>query len=145
MDMEAVFWLVLLVLLLILEAATLGLTTIWFAGGALAAFVASLAKADLLVQVILFLAVSVLLLVFTRPAARRWLEQKKTRTNAGSLIGDTGVVTESIDNLQSRGQVQVRGQIWTARSVADEVRIPEGSRVKIEQISGVKLMVKEER
>ena len=55
------------------------------------------------------------------------------------------MVTESIDNLQSRGQVQVRGQIWTARSVADEVRIPEGSRVKIEQISGVKLMVKEER
>ena len=143
MDMQAVVWLVLLVLLLAVEAVTLGLSTIWFAGGALAAFVAAVAGAGLPVQIALFFAI--LLLIFTRPAAMRWLEHKKTRTNARSLIGDTGIVTEEINNLESRGQVQVRGQIWTARTVSDESRVLAGSRVKIEKISGVKLIVKEEQ
>ena len=145
MDMQAVVWLVLLVLLLAVEAVTLGLSTIWFAGGALAAFVAAVAGAGLPVQIALFFAVSILLLIFTRPAAMRWLEHKKTRTNARSLVGDTGIVTEEINNLESRGQVQVRGQIWTARTVSDESRVLAGSRVKIEKISGVKLIVKEEQ
>ena len=126
MDIEAVVWLVLLILLLAAEAVTLGLSTIWFAGGA-------------------FAAVSIILLVFTRPAAMRWLDHKKTRTNARSLIGDTGIVTEEIDNLEGHGQVQVRGQIWTARAVSDDSRVAVGSRVKIEKISGVKLIVKEVR
>ncbi len=143
-DMQAVAWLVMLVVLLAAEAVTLGLTTIWFAGGALAAFFLALAGADLLAQIVAFCVVSVLLLLFTRPAAVRWLNKDRAKTNAGSLVGETAVVTEAIDNLANQGQVQVRGQFWTARAQADDVRIPEHTHVKIQSISGVKLIVKEE-
>ncbi len=143
-DVQAVVWLALLVVLLAAEAATLGLTTIWFAGGALAAFVMAVLGMELFAQIAVFCAVSVLLLVFTRPLASRWLNRDRVKTNAESLIGQTAVVTEAIDNLENRGQVQVRGQYWTARAESDPELIREGSRVTIKKISGVKLIVKEE-
>ncbi len=143
-NMQAVFWLAFLVLMLAGEAATLGLTSIWFAGGALAAFVCAMAGTDLLVQLIVFCAVSGLLLLTMRPAASKWLNKDRIRTNAGSLIGKTAVVTEKIDNLAGTGEVQVRGQEWTARTEQEGVQIPEGAHVKIQKISGVKLIVKEE-
>lgn len=142
--MQSVVWLGLLVLLLAAEAMTLGLTTIWFAGGALAAFVLSLAKVDLLVQIIVFCAVSVLLLIFTRPAAARWLNKDRIKTNAESLIGDTAVVTETVNNLAGSGQVQVHGQYWTARTEDERTVIEAGKTVKIQKISGVKLIIKED-
>ncbi len=141
---QALVWLLFLVALLIVEAATMGLTTIWFAGGALVACILAVAGTSLLTQVIVFCAVSLLLLIFTRPLARRWMERGRTRTNAESLIGETGVVTERIDNLASTGQVQVHGQFWTARSADDQQKIEKDQKVLIEQISGVKLIVKEE-
>lgn len=143
-DLQAVVWLALLVILLAAEAVTLGLTTIWFAGGALAGFVMAMLGMDLFVQIAVFCAVSILLLVFTRPLASKWLNGNRVKTNAESLIGQTAVVTEAIDNLENRGQVQVRGQFWTARSESDPELIREGARVKIKKISGVKLIVKEE-
>jgi membrane protein implicated in regulation of membrane protease activity len=143
-DMQAVIWLVLLVILLGIEAVTLGLTTIWFAGGALAAFLLSLAGADLLVQLVCFCVVSVILLIFTRPVAVRYLNRDRVQTNASSLIGTTAVVTEEIDNLAGTGQVQVQGQEWTARSTSDELVISSGTHVVIREIRGVRLIVKEE-
>ena len=145
MDMQAVGWLILLVLLLGIEALTLGLTTIWFAGGSLAAFVLALAGADFLIQLVCFCSVSVVLLVVTRPAAVRWLNRDREKTNTASLIGVSAVVTEPIDNLAGTGQVQVRGQEWTARSVSEEITIPAGRQVTIQEIRGVKLIVKEEK
>ena len=144
MDMQAVVWLGLLVILLAAEAVTLGLTTIWFAGGALAAFVFSLAGADLLVQIIAFCAVSVVLLIFTRPVAVRWLYRDRVKTNAESLIGASAVVTETIDNLAGSGQVQVRGQFWSARAEEESAVIEKDRVVRIQKISGVKLIVREE-
>ena len=144
MDMQAAGWLILLVVLLGIEALTLGLTTIWFAGGALVSFALALAGADFLVQLVCFCIVSVVLLVFTRPAAVRWLNRDRAKTNADSLIGASAVVTEPIDNLAGTGQVQVRGQEWTARSVSEEVSIPAGRQVIVQEIRGVKLIVKEE-
>ena len=141
---QAVVWLVLLVLFLVAEAITLGLTTIWFAGGALAAFFLATAGVSLIIQIAVFCAVSVLLLVCTRPLADRWINRDRVRTNAGSLVGETAVVTESIDNLANKGQVQVHGQFWTARSASEEKKIETGKTVKIEKISGVKLIVREE-
>jgi membrane protein implicated in regulation of membrane protease activity len=143
-DMQAVIWLVLLVILLGIEAVTLGLTTIWFAGGALAAFLLSLAGADLLVQLVCFCVVSVILLIFTRPVAVRYLNRDRVQTNASSLIGTAAVVTEEIDNLAGTGQVQVQGQEWTARSTSDELVISSGTHVVIREIRGVRLIVKEE-
>ncbi|MFR8548036.1 MAG: NfeD family protein [Lachnospiraceae bacterium] len=142
-NMQAVVWLVVLVALLAAEAITLGLTTIWFAGGALIAFGLAIAGTEVLLQIIVFCVVSVLLLVVTRPAALRWFNRERTRTNAGSLIGETAVVTEAVDNLEGTGQVQVKGQFWTARSVSDQGRIAAGNKVKIKKISGVKLIVEE--
>lgn len=142
MQIESIWWLGIMIVLLVIELATLGLTTVWFAGGALAAFIASLAGASGWLQVILFLAVSIVLLIFTRPFAVRYINKNTVATNADSLIGKTAIVTEDISNLESKGQVQVQGQIWTARSTEDETKIEKDTKVVIEKISGVKLIVR---
>lgn len=142
--MEGIFWLIIVVVMAVIEIITLGLTTIWFAGGALVAFIASLLGADLVVQIILFVVVSVLLLAVTRPLAVEFLNKDRIRTNAESLIGKTAVVLEEIDNLKAQGQVSVEGQEWTARAVEEQV-IPRDAQVEIVEISGVKLMVKEKQ
>lgn len=142
--MEPLMWLIVLAVFLVIEAITVGLTTIWFAGGALVAFVLALAGAGLLIQIAVFCVISVILLIFTRPVAAGWLNHDRVRTNAQSLIGETAVVTEEIDNLANSGQVQVRGQYWMARTEQENTRILKNTRVKIQSISGVKLIVKEE-
>ncbi|MEY8235409.1 NfeD family protein [Lachnospiraceae bacterium 66-29] len=140
--MEGIFWLIVLVVMTVIEIITLGLTTVWFAGGALAAFIASLLGANIVVQVILFVVVSVLLLALTRPLAVEYLNKDRIRTNAESLIGKTAVVKQEIDNLNAQGQVSVDGQEWTARSVEEQV-IPKNVQVEIVEINGVKLMVRQ--
>ena len=140
--MDGIFWLAIVVVMAIIEIITLGLTTIWFAGGALVAFIASLFGAGFVIQVVLFVAVSVSLLAATRPLAVKYLNKNMESTNAESLIGKLAVVKEEIDNLNARGHVSVNGQEWTARAVAEKV-IPEGVTVEIVEISGVKLLVKE--
>ncbi len=142
--MEGIVWIVALIILVIIEIITLGLTTIWFAGGALVAFVASLLGAGIPLQIILFLVVSLLLLAGTRPYALKHFNRDRTRTNAESLIGATGIVLEAIDNLKAQGRVQVNGQEWSART-EDGSRIAEEKQVVIAKISGVKLIVKEKK
>lgn len=142
MQMESIWWLGFMVVLLLIEIATMGLTTIWFAGGAFAAFIVSLVGGQLWLQVVVFLGVSILLLIFTRPFAVHYINKNAVRTNADSLIGQTGIVTEEISNLEGRGQVQIQGQIWTARSEKDGNQILEGEKVVVEKISGVKLIVR---
>ena len=139
--MNPILWLILLIILLVIEAISLELTTIWFAGGALAAFIAALVGADVVVQVVLFLAVSIVLLVFTRPVAVRYLNRNKTPTNAESLIGEQAVVTQTINNLMGRGVVLVNGMEWTARSQENSEMIEKDTIVRILRIDGVKLIV----
>lgn len=139
--MEGIFWLAVLIIMAVIEIVTLGLTTIWFAGGALVAFIASLLGAGLPIQIILFIVVSLLLLIGTRPIAVKYFNRDRVKTNAESLIGDSGIVKEEINNLQATGMVQVNGQEWSARS-ADDTIIEAGKEVLIEEISGVKLIVK---
>ena len=91
---------------------------------------------------IAFVIVSVILLILTRPWALKYLNSRTVRTNADSLIGQTALVTQDIDNLNAKGQVKVEGQIWTARSISDDVQLHEGQKVMIESISGVKVIVK---
>ncbi len=142
-NLQAVTWLGVFVVMLIVEAITLGLTTIWFAGGALAAFGLAIAGVDTLLQIVAFCVVSVVLLIATRPAAVRWLNRERVRTNAESLVGVTAVVTEPINNLAGKGRVQVKGQSWSARAVADDIQIEAEKQVRITKISGVKLIVEE--
>ena len=133
-------WLILLVLFGIVEAATVGLTSIWFAAGALVAMVAALLHAPLWAQIVLFLAVSFVALLLMRPLAKKYLTPSFQPTNADRIIGQEAVVTETIDNLKGRGLVSVDGTVWTARA-EDEQPIAAGTVVKVLRIEGVKVFV----
>ncbi len=145
MDMVLIFWMVVLILCIVIEVLTLGLTTIWFAAGALVAIFAALLYAPIFVQVILFLLVSLTLLFFTRPIAVKYFNRDRVKTNVESMVGRQAIVTGEIDNVQATGQVTVSGQEWSARSWDDKVRIPAGAVVVVVAISGVKLIVRTEQ
>ncbi len=140
--MEGIFWLLVVIIMAVIEIITLGLTTIWFAGGALVAFVACLLGAGILVQGILFVTVSILLLALTRPLAVTFFNKDREKTNAESLIGKTAIVLEEINNIKAQGKVSVNGQEWTARAEGG-ADIPKDALVEIMGISGVKLLVRE--
>ncbi len=140
--MQEMMWLIILALCLVVEIATLGLVTIWFAGGALVAFFVAMITDNLLVQVIVFLAVSLLLLFFTRPVAKRFYNNKRTKTNVDSVIGEQCKVTETIDNFNETGTVLLNGLEWTARSKENTV-IATGARVKVCAVDGVKVIVEQ--
>lgn len=141
--MDTIFWLILVAVFLIIEILTLGLTTVWFAGGALVAAIASILNAGLLIQIILFLLVAVILLFFTRPIAAKYLNGRTQKTNADSLIGQTCFVTLTINNVKAQGQATINGLEWTARALSNDDIIPEGTEVIIRQINGVKLIVEQ--
>lgn len=143
--MYDIYWLILFIILLVIEIATLGLTTIWFAAGALVAFIAAVLGLGVGIQIILFFLSSLILLIFTRPIAVKYLNKTRTKTNAESLLGKTAVVTESIDNLRNMGTAVVNGQEWTARALSDDIRIEKDMEVTIIEIKGVKLMVEEKK
>ncbi len=138
-------WLIILVLLVVIELLTMGLTTVWFAGGALAATLASLLGLPLLIQIILFLVVSGLLLFFTRPIAVKYFNKDRVRTNAESMVGRQAIVVSEIDNLQGIGQVNVGGMEWSARTRDENITLPVGAVVVVLAIDGVKLIVEEKR
>ena len=140
--MEGIVWLAILIIMVVIEIITLGLTTIWFAGGALVAFVVSLFGPGIPVQIAVFLLVSLALLLSTRPVALKYFNKGRARTNSDSLIGGEGIVLEDIDNLQAAGRVQINGLEWSARS-GNGQRIEKGAVVLVEEIQGVKLIVKE--
>ena len=142
--MEPIMWLILLACFLVVEAITVGLTTIWFAGGALVAAIASGLGAGILIQWVLFLIVSLALLIFTRPMAVRYMNKGVPKTNVNSLIGERAVVIQKINNLEQTGQVRINDIEWMARTSSDEVTIPEHAIVTIEDVQGVILIVKEE-
>ncbi len=139
-----IIWLIVLVLSIGVEVATLGLTSVWFAGGALVSIVAAAFNVPFVVQLLLFFVVSLVLLFFTRPIAVKYFNKNRVKTNTESLIGKQAIVTGEIDNLQGIGQVIVNGQEWTARSDEEGVKISEGAIVSIMAISGVKLIVRAE-
>ena len=141
--MECIIWIVLAIIFAVAEIITVGLTSIWFAGGALVATLASLMHLPVALQVILFLAVSALLLYFTRPLAVKYFNKDRVRTNAESLVGRQAIVISEIDNLQGIGQVNVGGMEWSARSNRDDVPLPVGAVVIVLAIDGVKLIVTE--
>lgn len=136
----AILWLVALIIFVAIEIATVGLTTIWFAGGALVAEIAELMSAPFWLQVVLFFAVSIALLIFTRPLAMKYINKNQTKTNVDSLIGRQAVVTEDIDNIRGHGKALVQGMTWTARA-KDDTLISANEIVNIEAVDGVKLIV----
>ena len=140
MDLMSWVWLVAAVLFGIVEALTAGLVSIWFVAGAAAALIGALLGAGTPIQAALFLAVSAAALAATRPLVRCFAKDGTVATNADRVLGQTGKVTEDIDNVSSTGAVYVDGKTWTARS-ADGSVIPAGAAVQVLRMEGVKLFV----
>ena len=140
MEPMAIFWLVAAVFFLIVEAATPALVSIWFALGAFTALIPAFFGAQLWIQIILFLVVSAVALVATRPLAKKYLDKNHVPTNADMVIGMAGIVTEEIDNLGAHGAVSCQGKEWTARSLDGSI-IKKDAKIKVHAIEGVKLIV----
>lgn len=137
-----VVWLALLIVFVIVELLTLGLTCLWFAFGAIAAVAASLFDLPVWVQILLFIVISVVTLFFTRPLAIRFFNREREKTNVESLIGKQVIVISEVDNLMGIGQVTVNGQEWSARSEDNSVKMPIGSVGEVVGVSGVKLIIR---
>mgnify|MGYP001071834172 FL=1 len=135
-----IFWLAAFIVFAIGEAVTVGLVSVWFAVGALAAMFATAFGAGLWLQIAVFLGVSALALALFKPLSSKFLKPRISATNADRVIGAQALVTETIDNAQAQGQERVKGQVWSARSDQDVV-IPAGRDVKVLRIEGVKVIV----
>ncbi|MBD5553862.1 MAG: NfeD family protein [Roseburia sp.] len=141
--MAAIIWIALIVIFAVLEIVTVGLTSIWFAGGALAALLAYAAGLNELWQLIIFVAVSLILLFFTRPWAMKYLKPRLVKTNYEDAIDKDVCVTETIDNMKRTGTAVLKGQEWTARAYEDGRIFEEGTIVKVKEIRGVTMYVVE--
>ena len=135
------FWMALVIIFLLVELVTVGLTTIWLAGGAFVAFLFAAFGANILIQIIAFFIVSFVLICFTRPLVVKYIHPRQTRTNSEELIGSVVKLTEKIDNRAAQGVATVRGMEWTARAVSDDMIIEKDTLVKVVRIEGVKLIV----
>ena len=144
MDMNGIAWLILFVVLIIIEALTVALTTIWFAIGSLVAFGLECIGLGLPIQVIAFIVISVILFIVTRPIAMKYFNKDREKTNAESLVGRTALVMEKIDNIHAAGKVEVNGLEWTARTDDESIVIEKDTKVRILGIEGVKLIVRKE-
>lgn len=140
----AIFWIVLAIVLAIIEAETQGIVSLWFSIGAIFSFFASLSRVPISFQVLIFVIISSLLLIFLRPFAKNYLKIKPEKTNADRLVGEKGEVLETIDNTKRIGQVKILGQVWSACSSTEE-KIEKNELVVVEKISGVRLYVKKDK
>ena len=138
---DLILWAVVFVICLVAEIISLGLSTIWFAGGALIAFLIGLIGAPIWLQVLLFIVISALLLAFTRPIVVKHLNSKTVKTNVDSVVGQHGVVIENIDNYGALGLVDINGMEWSARAVNDYDQLVKGDKVVVQKIEGVKAFV----
>lgn len=135
-------WLALLIILLVIEIITVGLTSIWAAGGALVAMILSLLHIPTGLQVTAFLLVTAVLLYFTRPFATKLINSKREKTNYEGIVGKTIRIVERVDNIAQTGMAVVNGQEWTVRAENETEILEVGALAKVVNISGVKLIVK---
>ena len=140
MNTFAIIWFGAMLLFLMLESSTVSLVSIWFAAGSLCAMITNFCGGALWLQVVIFLAVSIVLLASLRPMIRKFFTPKLVKTNADALIGATGRVTQDIDNDLSQGQVKLSGMEWSARSTQGN-KIPTDTMIRVDRIEGVKVFV----
>ena len=140
MDTILIVWIALAVVFAVIEAATAQIVTIWFTVGAVGAIVAKLLNTSVLVQFLVFVALSVLTLVIARPFLVKFTRTKTQPTNLDMCIGQDALVLEEINNTKGTGQAKIRGNVWTARSKNDSI-IPKDTIVTVDAIDGVKLIV----
>lgn len=136
-----IIWAVAIVVFGVLEGITAQLVSIWFVLGSIAGLIAAICNAPIILQVIIFVLVTIITLIATRPIVKKKLNTKIQPTNADRCIGQDGVVLEEINNLTPTGQVKADGKVWTARS-SEQCIIPKNTIVTVEKIDGVKLIVR---
>ncbi|MDY3972974.1 MAG: NfeD family protein [Clostridia bacterium] len=141
MEPNVIIWLIGIIVFVVLEAVTYQIVSIWFALGAVGGLIASLTGASFTVQMIVFIAVSVIFLICLRPVSRKLLKSKQEKTNVDSMLGKEVLITKEVDNLSGSGQGKVNGVVWTVKS-ADNSQIPENDIAVVEKVEGVKLIVK---
>lgn len=139
--MTVFIWLGIMIVLLLAEAATVGLTTIWFAAGALAAMVLCALGVGAFGQWTVFFVVSLVLLYFTRPIALKWMTPHKLRTNYENAVDKTVRITERVDNIAGTGAAVLNGQEWTARMQQDDATLESGELATVAAVEGVKLIL----
>ena len=141
---QAIFWLVLTVILAVIELTTLGLITIWFAIGSAVAMIVALLGGNIWAQLFSFVIVSTLILITVRPIAARHINSKVKKTNIDAVIGRKLVAKTDIDNIKGTGKVEMDGSTWLAASSIDGVTIFAGETVRVVRVQGVKLIVERE-
>ena len=139
--MNTTVWLVAMIILIVIEIATVSIGAIWFALGALAAVIVSVLGAGTILQTVVFLAVSFATLIFTRPLALKYINNTRTKTNYEGIIGKTVRITQDVDNTVETGCAVVNGQDWTARAADNGCKLKAGSFAKVVDIKGVKLIL----
>lgn len=141
MNWEIIIWFGIMLAFLVVEGACpIHLVSLWFAAGSLVAMIAAALHVEIWLQIVLFVAVSAVLLASLWPFTRKFLKPKLEKTNVDAIIGQQGHVTEDINNIDANGQVKLGGMYWTARSVSG-AKIPKGTLVQVERIEGVKAFV----
>ena len=141
--MQTFYWLIIFVIALVVEIATMGLTSIWFTGGAIIAWMFAKIGFGTMVQIVVFVIASLLLLVLTRPIAVRFFNVERQKTNAESLIGECAVVIEEVDTIKAQGRVEIHGMEWSAKTDEPDGKIAVGKVVVVDGIQGVKLIVRD--
>lgn len=145
MDWTILFWLACMVVFIVAELITVGLTSIWFAAGVLIALLFAVSGVNFAIQIVAFVVISLVLLAATRPWAKKFVNAKFSATNADSLIGSVISIRERVSNLDQTGSAVVNGQEWTVRTDDDNVVIEEGELAKVVRITGVKLIVEKKK
>lgn len=140
---EGTVWLIVLAVMVVIEIATMGLTTVWFAGGALVAAIAAMFGASLPIQIVLFVVVSIVFILAMRPLAKRYLDKSRTKTNIEEIPGQVAKVSKRIDNFNEQGEVILKGMEWMAREVNNQI-VEVGEMVTVKKVSGVKLIVEKQ-
>ena len=141
--MESIFWLALMIIFAVVEIATVGLTAIWFAGGSFVALLAHLMGLNIYVQILVFIVISAILMIFTRPWVLKYFKPRLVRTNYETVVGENVCLTETVDNIKGTGRAVYRGQEWTARAYEPGKIIAAGTIVAVKEIRGVTLYVVE--
>lgn len=135
------FWLIVAGICLVIEIATVGFLVFWFGIGALFAMITSFFTDNLIIQTVVFILSSTVLLFFTRPFVNKFSPKEKVKTNAFSIIGKKGIVTQTINPITGEGQVKVGSEVWSAKS-SEDVKIEKGLEVEVLDIDGVKAIVR---
>ncbi|MBR5565898.1 MAG: NfeD family protein [Roseburia sp.] len=141
--MESIFWLALMIIFAVVEIATVGLTAIWFAGGSFVALLAHLMGLNIYVQILVFIVISAILMIFTRPWVLKYFKPRLVRTNYETVVGENVCLTETVDNIKGTGRAVYRGQEWTARAYEPGKIFEAGTIVAVKEIRGVTLYVVE--